>query len=159
LRLPYEFFVHRYAGEIGSRVAINDKVALLLSGQLATSLLNLVAVVFYAVLMFSYDAILASVAVAVALANLAALRYVSARRAEENEKRLNERGRLTGVSMHGLKMIDTFKASGCESDFFARWAGYQAKAINAQRRLEVPTEFLKVVPPFLTAVNTAVVLG
>jgi NHLM bacteriocin system ABC transporter peptidase/ATP-binding protein len=159
LRLPYEFFTHRYAGEIGARVALNDRVAQLLSGQLATSLLNLLTVVFYAALMFSYDVILASVAVGIAIVNLLALKYVSERRAEENLKRLNESGKVTGVSMHGLTMIDTFKASGCESDFFARWAGFQAKALNAQQQLEVPTQFLNAVPPLLVAVDTAVVLG
>jgi NHLM bacteriocin system ABC transporter peptidase/ATP-binding protein len=159
LRLPYEFFVHRYAGEIGARVGLNDHVAVLLSGQLATNLLNLLTAAFYAALMFSYDAVLGSVALVIALVNLLGLRIVSARRAEENQKRLNERGKLTGVSMHGLSMIETFKASGCELDFFARWSGYQAKALNAQQRLEIPTEFLKVTPVFLTAVNTAIVLG
>ncbi len=49
LHLPIEFFTQRYGGEIGSRLPINDWVAHLLSGQLATTVLDLVMVVFLGV--------------------------------------------------------------------------------------------------------------
>ncbi len=35
MSLPYEFFTHRYRGEIGSRVGLNDGIASLLSSQLS----------------------------------------------------------------------------------------------------------------------------
>ncbi|MBI4861043.1 MAG: NHLP family bacteriocin export ABC transporter peptidase/permease/ATPase, partial [Candidatus Riflebacteria bacterium] len=55
LHLPTVFFAQRYAGDIASRVAVNDKVALLLSGQLATTLIDCLSVALYAVLMCGYD--------------------------------------------------------------------------------------------------------
>ena len=159
LRLPFSFFAQRFGGEIGSRVSINDKVARLLSGELATTVLSIVTAAFYAALMVQYDVVLTVVGVVVAGLNLGALKLVARRRKEANQRMLQERGKVTGAAMAGLQTIESLKASGAESDFFARWAGYHAKASNAQQELGLYSQVLAVVPPVLMAVNTAVVLG
>ena len=159
LRLPIEFFTQRYAGEIGSRVAINDRIAGLLSGELATTTLNLLVIALYAVLMFRYDGVLSSVAVTTALLNIVALKYASRRRVNLNQRMLQDRGKMMGTAMGGLQTIETLKASGSESDFFARWSGCQAKVVNADQDLKYTTLLLSSVPPVLTSINTALILG
>jgi NHLM bacteriocin system ABC transporter peptidase/ATP-binding protein len=159
LRLPVEFFTQRYAGEIGSRVAINDKVAKLLSGDLATTALGLLVIAIYATLLFQYDVVLSLVSVATAMLNIGVLRYLSKAPANINQRMLQDRGKLMGAAMGGLQTIETLKASGSESDFFARWSGYQAKVVNATQEMYLITTVVSAVPPFLLAVNTGVVLG
>jgi len=159
LRLPIEFFTQRYGGEIGSRVAINNEVAKLLSGELATTIISLVMVVFYALLMLQYDVLLTAVGILIVGLNLAALRFISRRRVDGNRRLLQERGKFVGASMNGLQMIETLKAGGAESDFFAQWSGYQAKMVNAQQNLEVYTQYLLAVPPLLTAISGVAILG
>jgi NHLM bacteriocin system ABC transporter peptidase/ATP-binding protein len=159
LRLPVEFFNQRYAGEIGNRVAINDKIARLLSGDLATTALNLMVIAMYAVLMLQYDVVLSLVSVATAALNILALRWVSERRTLLTQRMAQDRGKLMGTAMGGLQTIETLKAGGSESDFFARWSGYQAKVVNAFQQLQLTTMLLSAVPPLLMAVNGALVLG
>jgi NHLM bacteriocin system ABC transporter peptidase/ATP-binding protein len=159
LHLPIGFFNQRFAGEIGSRVGINDRVAQLLAGDLATSVLNLVAVAFYAAVMVQYDLVLTLLGVTAAGLNLAALRHVSRRRVDLSRRMLQDRGKLMGTAMGGLQTIETLKATGSESDFFARWSGYQAKVLNAQQELALHTQLLAAVPPFLLSVSTVLLLG
>jgi NHLM bacteriocin system ABC transporter peptidase/ATP-binding protein len=159
LCLPVEFFTQRFAGEIGGRVAINDRVAKLLSGELATTVLNIMVIAFYAALLFQYDVVLSVLSVVTASLNLAALKYVSRRRVDLNQRLLQDRGKMLGAAMGGLQTIETLKATGSESDFFARWSGHQAKVVNADQDLQLTTAMLSSVPPLLTAINTALLLG
>ena len=159
LRLPVEFFTQRYGGEVGSRVEMNDRIAQLLSGELAASLLNVLMAGFYVALMVYYDLLLTLAGTAVVALNVVALRYVSRRRRDLNMRLLQERAKLMGTGMSGLQTIETLKATGSESDFFSRWSGYQAKVAAATQKMGVYTLALGAVPPLLSALNTVLILG
>ncbi len=159
LSLPYEFFTHRYRGEIGSRVAINDRIASLLSSTLAAQVLNALMAALYLILMFAYDAWLTGVGVVIALLNILALRYVSRRRRDVNSHLLQEQGNLWGTSMAGLQAIETLKATGGESDFFSRWAGILAKVMVGQQKMSLYGLYLGTVPSLLSALGTVAILG
>jgi len=159
LKLPVEFFNQRFSGDVASRVQINDRLAELLSGDLANNLLGLIAIVFYALLMACYNVTLALVVIAVGLVNLVALKYVSRKRRDLNLRMIQEGGKFMGASMDGLNIIETLKASGAEATFFTRWAGYQAKVIDAQQQFGTYSYYLDAVPPLLTSLNNAAVIG
>ena len=158
LRLPVGFYAQRYSGEISSRIEINDEVASLLSGRLATTIIDLFMIVFYAAAMFCYDIVLASIGILFAVLNLVALQWLSRSRVDATKRLQREYGNVYGLSIAGLQGIETLKASGLESDFFSRWAGTYAKAINAQQSLGLSNQSLSVLPTFLTAITSALVL-
>ena len=159
LHLPMRFFTQRFAGDIGSRVAINDRIAHLLSGELAASSISMCMAVFYAGFMWRYDRVLSVVAISTAVLNVIALKYFSGKRVDLNQQLLHDQGRLLGTAMAGLQSMETLKAMGAESDFFSRWSGYQAKSVGTEQRLKVQTEILAAVPRFLMPVSTALILG
>ncbi len=158
LRLPVGFYAQRFAGEISSRVQLNDKVADVLSGRLATTVIDAVMMVFYFLIMLQYDFVLTSVAVGFAAINFFALQWLSRTRVDANMKLAQEYGKVNGVAIAGIQTIETIKASGLESDSFAKFAGYYAKALNAQQELALQTQILTIIPTLLTALTTASIL-
>lgn len=161
LRLPAGFYAQRFAGEISDRIDINDSVASVLSGRLTTTLISSVMVVFYAIAMLQYDVLLTLIVVAFAATNVIVLQWVSRSRTDANRRLIQEYGKSSGVAIAGLQSIETLKASGIESDFFARWIGYYTKAINAQQSLEFSNRLLGLLPALLStlAILSFLIIG
>ena len=159
LRMPIEFFSQRSSGDISSRIQLNDRVASLLSGELANNLVNLMLIGFYAALMLQYDVVLTELSLFVAFLNLIALRYVSRRLVANSRQLLKARGRLTSATMAGLQMIETVKSTGSENDCFAQWAGNQVKVVSAEQHRGTSSQLLSGVPTLLTGLNSIAVLA
>jgi ATP-binding cassette, subfamily C, bacterial len=158
LRLPVGFYAQRYAGEISSRVPINDTVAEILSGRLATTVIDAVMIAFYLLIMIQYNLMLSAIAVGFAAINILALKFISQTRVDTNLRLAQEQGKVYGVTVSGIQTIETIKASGLESDLFSRFAGYYAKALNVQQQLGLQTQILTTLPVLLTSLTTASIL-
>jgi ATP-binding cassette subfamily C protein len=158
LRLPASYYSQRAAGEVSSRVALNDQVAEVLSGRLATSTIDALMTIFYLVVMWQFSRNLTLVALAFAALNLGILRWMSRARSESNARLSIEQGRVAGVGIGGLQSIRTIKASALESDFFARWAGFFANFSNAHDERSAVNYYIGVLPPLLMSLLTATVL-
>ena len=159
LRLPVAFFTQRYAGDISQRVEANDRVAQLLSGDLATNAVNLVTLVFYLAVMLTYSWQLTLVGVVLTALNLIALQRLARMRTDGNMLLLQDGAKLMSTTIGGIQTIETIKATGAEHDFFTRWAGYKAKVSNTEQRLEVATRLISALPGLLNALITVAILG
>src|SRR5690606_26572382 len=134
------------------------RVAQLLSGQLAVAALNCVMLVFYLILMLQYSILLTSIVVAASLLNVLWMRLITRQRTDQNLRLLQEQGKLHGVSSNGLQLIETIKSGSSESDFFAKWAGYQARLLNSMQQFGLTNQMLSIVPTLLTGISTVAVL-
>ncbi|MHC5855487.1 NHLP family bacteriocin export ABC transporter peptidase/permease/ATPase subunit [Nostoc sp.] len=158
LRLPMSFYAQRFAGEISDRTRLNDQVANVLSGQLATTVIDTVMVIFYILVMFQYDQILTYIVVGFAGINIFTLRWISRQRIDASQRLMQEYGKAAGASIAGLQYIETLKASGVESDFFSKWSGYYTKAINSQQELGITNQIFSGLPVLLTSLSSALLL-
>ncbi|MEH1770952.1 MAG: NHLP family bacteriocin export ABC transporter peptidase/permease/ATPase subunit [Nostoc sp.] len=158
LRLPVSFYAQRFAGEISNRTTLNDQVADVLAGKLATTIIDTFMVVFYALVMVQYDWVLTLMVVSFAGVNVLTLQWISRLRVDANQKLIQEYGKAAGLSIAALQSIETLKASGLESDFFSRWSGYYTKALNSQQELGVTNQTFSVLPTLLSALSSMFLL-
>ena len=158
LRLPVGFYAQRFAGEISNRTSLNDQVADVLSGKLASTVIDALMVIFYALVMLQYDTVLTLIVISFAAVNVFTLQWISRQRVDANQRLIQEYGKAAGASIAALQSIETLKASGLESDFFSRWSGYYTKAINSQQELGVTNQTFSVLPTLLSSLSSMALL-
>ncbi|MDB9449029.1 NHLP family bacteriocin export ABC transporter peptidase/permease/ATPase subunit [Dolichospermum circinale] len=158
LRLPVNFYAQRFAGEISNRVSFNTKVAEMLSGKLARTAIDVVMLLFYGIVMFAYDWVLTLIGIVAVAINIAVLSWVSRRRVDTNMRLTQDYGKIAGVEIGALQGIETIKSAALESDFFSRWAGYYAKATNAEQELSKTDGLVGLLPPLLNHLTSMLLI-
>ncbi|SEO87001.1 NHLM bacteriocin system ABC transporter, peptidase/ATP-binding protein [Rhodospirillales bacterium URHD0017] len=159
LRLPVEFFNQRFAGDLANRIDSNDRVARLLARDCGQAAATCFTASFLGLIMLLYDPTLAAIAIGGAALNVGLL-TVMQRVLQDIVLRLQtETGKLFAISVVGLQSIETLKATGTESDFFAKWTGHHARAMNSEQRLSVYQQASNLLPPLVSSLTTAAVLG
>jgi len=159
LSLPSSFFNQRHPGDLAGRVASSDRLADLVSGQVATSLLEIVAVLFYGAVMVAFDPALAAVGLGLTALNVLILRGVAGRRDDLNRTLLNEQAKMLSATVGSIATMETLKSGGFENDAFSRWAGYQATTLSANQSLNRVSNVVSMTPRLLAGVSSALVLA
>ncbi|MDI1283592.1 MAG: NHLP family bacteriocin export ABC transporter peptidase/permease/ATPase subunit [Reyranella sp.] len=159
LCLPVEFFGQRFSGDLVNRVEANDRVAELLAVDLGNAAASLLTAAFLGVAMMFYDVTLAAIALGGAALSAVVLRVVNRPMKDVALRLQTEQGKLFATSVVGLQTIETLKAGGGENDFFSKWAGYHARAINSEQKLTIYQQVTNLVPPIVSSFVNAAVLG
>ena len=159
LRLPAAFYQQRMAGEISHRIQLNSRVAQLATGRLAMAFLDMTNILFFLIVMLYYDVLMTLIVLALAAINLVFLHFVTRYRKDAHKRLLKERGMMAANSVVGLQNIETLKATGSDSDFFAKWAGCQAKLTAAEQKLGVSNFILGGVPALIMSLTAVIVLA
>lgn len=158
LRLPVRFFTQRYAGDISNRQTYNERIAETLMNQVTPMFLNSIMIVFYLCIMLYYSPLLTVIGLGTIGLNIQIARYVSKRRIDVGRKKMRGGGSLSAVTMTGIEMIETLKASGAEDGFFEKWAGYQANLSNADVENTKINQFLGLLPQTVLQISNGLML-
>lgn len=158
LRLPMQFFHQRYVAEVAGRIAFNDAIAQVLSGSAATAVLDMIIAIFYLLVLLQYNLTLTLIGISISIIGFIVLLSMRRHLADLNMRIQQDAGKAYGVSMNGLRMIETIKANGDESDFFTKWAGYQTKVLEASQQTMVWSMFISLIPALLGGINGALIM-
>lgn len=158
-RMPADFFVQRMPGELFNRLASNANIAGLISEKFLSLVINIIKAVFFAVLMFFYDWVLAVISIFSIGLNILSLKLSSEGIKNGTFKIQLEKGKLDGLTMSGIAMIESLKASGSENDFFQQWSGQQAKVVQENQKISKTTQLLGLIPTTLNAIVDLLILA
>ena len=159
LNLPVTFFQTRFVGEIASRVSFHEMIANFVTGSLATSILDFAVAVGYLSLLFLYSVKLTIIGVVFTALNVS-VTFLSWRWLSEQQLKLQqEAGKMYGLSVSGIMSVETLKANGNESDFFAKWADANAEYLKMAQTQEYYSQFISFVPAMLSGLNTAIIMA
>lgn len=158
LRLPMEFFSQRMAGDIQSRQNSNTEVASNLVNTFAPLLLNTAMMFFYLVIMLRMSIPMTILGIFSVLVNAVFSKYISDKRINVARVQVRDSGKLTGTTIAGIEMIESIKASGSETGFFGRWAGYQASVNYQDVKFSRMDEYLGLLPEIVSTVTDCLIL-
>jgi ABC-type bacteriocin/lantibiotic exporter with double-glycine peptidase domain len=136
LRLPVDFFTHRYPGDIVQRLASLEEIADTLASKAAPAAVGLLSSLAFLAAMFAIEANLSFIVVGTVLL-IALILFRSGRQLADNARSLEKDiGVGAGAVAAGLGAIETVKSSGREGDLFARVADANARVASSQQTLE-----------------------
>lgn len=158
LRLPIDFFSQRLAGDIDMRRASNAHIANSLIGTFAPQALNAIMAVFYLVVMLRYSELLTIIGLTSILINMWMSNVIARKHVNISRVQMRDASKLSSMTLSGISMIETIKASGAENGFFEKWAGYQASVNTQTVRYARISEYLGLIPHATNALTGAAVL-
>ena len=157
-RLPADFFDQRYAGDLVSRMDSNTAVNAFLAGDLAETVLNVLAAAFYLAVLFLYSPVMTLIG----LANTALLLlivFLSHRAVAGISMKMQiSGGRLFGTVCAGIGIADTIRASGAEDAYTSRILGCQAQFAQQEQGIKKIQNITDAIPVASGAVTQAMLL-
>lgn len=158
LRLPAAFFDQRFCGDIVSRQQDGQEIISLFFERILPALMEVILMLCLYGLMFSLDVRMSLVAAAAGILQLLAALLRAHHYGNLGRNLSRDSGKLSGVKLSGISMIETIKASGAEQGLLERILGYQTRYDNARLELEKSRIRLGILPGLMAGFSNGIIL-
>ena len=158
LRLPAAFFSQRFCGDIVSRGDSNDEIAEVLFKQLLPTLLDGIMMILIFLIMLGFDTRMALLGLSGCLINMGLIFAVSRYNLNEARNIQRDDGKLAGMMVSSISMIETIKASGAENGMLEKIMGYQAKYSNGLLKVTERNLYIGILPELICGLCNAAIL-
>ncbi|MYD77378.1 MAG: ATP-binding cassette domain-containing protein [Gammaproteobacteria bacterium] len=158
-RLPVSFFTRRFAGDIVLTMRLIDQIADTGAGQIVRLAVDLVMSIAIFVVMLTFEPVLSIIVLGLAIICFFLMSALTRLRRDQNHQLRHEQGLVLAMSAAGLKRIEIMKATARENMFFSRWAGRQARELNARQQFVELGHVAAALPELFQGLTAAVVFG
>lgn len=158
LRLPLDFFSQRYVGDIVSRQESTATITLTLVKKIAPVFIKVASMFFYLFFMLRWSWVLTLVGIGATVINMFIARYTSNKMLNFQRASASNQGKTMSVTYTGFEMIETIKATGAESGYFERWAGFFSKQNNDSVAIAKFTQYIGALPDFVDGIANLIIL-
>ena len=158
LRLPAAFFDQRFCGDIVSRQQDGQEIISLFFERILPAFMEVILMLCLYGLMFSLDVRMSLVAAAAGILQLLAALLRAHHYGNLGRNLSRDSGKLSGVKLSGISMIETIKASGAEQGLLERILGYQTRYDNARLELEKSRIRLGILPGLMAGFSNGIIL-
>ena len=157
-RVPAALFEQRICGDIVSRQQDGQEIISLFFERILPALMEVILMLCLYGLMFSLDVRMSLVAAAAGILQLLAALLRARHYGNLGRNLSRDSGKLSGVKLSGISMIETIKASGAEQGLLERILGYQTRYDNARLELEKSRIRLGILPGLMAGLSNGIIL-
>lgn len=157
-RMPVQFFIQRFPGELVNRISSINTISSLITQELVGIVIQSFSCIFFLILMFIYDVPLTLLCLISTSITVIVYRMTAGKIKNKSFKIQMEGGKLSGITMSGIEMIESLKANGSENDFFQQWSGQEAKVLIENQKLALINMGNNIIPNILSQVLSSLIL-
>src|SRR6478609_4762780 len=158
LRLPERYFIARSVADLSLRAQHNREIVNILTGKLASVAVGLIVMIVYGIAMIVISPPLAAITIGLTLLNFVAMRSALHRQRSLSRLVVNEQAALNATTAYGAATMESIKAGGLETDYYARWEGTAVRVGEARQAMSVAAQLDNSIPLMLRALISALVL-
>ncbi|KTD10662.1 hypothetical protein Lgra_1628 [Legionella gratiana] len=135
LHIPMRYFQQRSTGDIIDRQQVNEHVSATLAEDVPDALVHCIEILAYSTIILILSWPIGIIVILLIVANIIILINTKRYLINLSRRFAQEQGKLYGIEMNGLQIIETIRVGALEDHFFNRWLGHYTGLLQSEQRI------------------------